>query len=105
MPGKIKKFLMKNIEYTLCHRQGIVNLLQSNASLRSATNTWLMNQAIAKAPFRPYALSTLSDFTSWDSLTDRTYSGRHLPPLTQAEIDKLPEIPRSCRSSSGRIPE
>ncbi len=92
MPGKIKKFLMKNIEYTLCHRQGIVNLLQSNASLRSATNTWLMNQAIAKAPFRPYPFSTLSDFTSWDSLTDRTYSGRHLPPLPQAEIDKLPDI-------------
>jgi Animal haem peroxidase len=32
-------------------------------------------------PTRPYAFSTKTPYTSWDSLIDRTYSGLHLPPL------------------------
>jgi len=32
----------------------------------------------------------LSDYTSWRSLTDRSYSGRHLPPATPEFMDALP---------------
>jgi prostaglandin-endoperoxide synthase 2 len=42
-------------------------------------NKWLINLVIYKVPTRPYAFSCLSRYTSWDSLTDRTYTGRHLP--------------------------
>lgn len=39
---------------------------------------------------RPRALSLASDYTSWLSLTDRTYSGRHLPPSRPEQQAALP---------------
>jgi prostaglandin-endoperoxide synthase 2 len=39
---------------------------------------------------RPRALSLASDYTSWSSLTDRTFSGRHLPPSTPEQQAALP---------------
>ncbi len=55
--------------------------VQAIGFLRSFVNKALINSAIGKTQFRPYALSTKkSPYISWDSLTDRTYSGRHLPP-------------------------
>src|SRR5436190_18340667 len=39
---------------------------------------------------RPRALSLASDSPSWLSLTDRTFSGRHLPPSTPAQQAALP---------------
>ncbi|NJO40983.1 MAG: heme peroxidase [Cyanobacteria bacterium RU_5_0] len=55
--------------------------VQSNDWLKRQVNKFLINSAIYKAKTRPYPLSTLTDYTSWDSLIDRTYSGRHLPPV------------------------
>ena len=54
--------------------------IQAIGFLRFFFNRALINSAIRKTQARPYALSTKSPYTSWDSLTDRTYSGRHLPP-------------------------
>lgn len=39
---------------------------------------------------RPRALSLASDYTSWQSLNDRSYSGRHLPPATRKAQEALP---------------
>lgn len=39
---------------------------------------------------RPRALSLVGDYTSWQSLTDRTFSGRHLPPATPEGQAALP---------------
>src|SRR5664279_2415509 len=39
---------------------------------------------------RPRPLSLASDYTSWLSLTDKTYSGRHLPPSTAEYQARLP---------------
>jgi heme peroxidase len=39
---------------------------------------------------RPRALSLASDYTSWLSLTDKTFSGRHLPPSTAVQQAALP---------------
>jgi prostaglandin-endoperoxide synthase 2 len=52
-------------------------------------NAKLVNNAIYKTSTRPYAFSTMSPYTSWDSLTDRTFSGRHLPEAT-AGADRVP---------------
>jgi prostaglandin-endoperoxide synthase 2 len=43
-------------------------------------NRVLINKVVQKAPPRPYRLTTMSGYTSWDSLTDQSYNGRQLPP-------------------------
>ncbi|HMF36375.1 MAG TPA: peroxidase family protein, partial [Isosphaeraceae bacterium] len=54
-------------------------------------NAKLVNIAIYKTATRPYAFSTMSPYTSWDSLTDRTFSGRHLPEST-TDPSRLPPV-------------
>lgn len=39
---------------------------------------------------RPRALSMASDYTTWLSLTDRSFTGRHLPPADPIAIAELP---------------
>ena len=58
---------------------------------RTQLNAKLVNNAIYKTSTRPYAFSTMSPYTSWDSLTDRTFSGRHLPEAT-TDPDRLPPV-------------
>lgn len=57
------------------------DLLQTSRPLRSRINASLIDHAIREMPPRPEPLSTMAGYTSWASLTDRTYSGRHLPPV------------------------
>jgi prostaglandin-endoperoxide synthase 2 len=77
-----KDGLRNQIEtYLLTHFKWFWDLIQSNRFLKRKVNKFLINNAIYKAKTRPYPFSTLSPYTSWDSLTDRTYSGRHLPPV------------------------
>ncbi|GAB1541205.1 hypothetical protein NUACC21_38750 [Scytonema sp. NUACC21] len=59
----------------------IWNFIQSNESLRKKVNKTLINNAIYKIPTRPYPFSTMTPYTSWESLIDRGYSGLHLPPV------------------------
>ncbi len=53
-------------------------------------NSYLINTAVTVTRPRPHPWSTASDFTSWLSLTDKTWSGRHLPPVDQPA--DLPEV-------------
>jgi prostaglandin-endoperoxide synthase 2 len=41
-----------------------------------------INYLISVVDSRPNPLSTMTPYTSWPSLTDRHYSGRHLPPAS-----------------------
>lgn len=86
------------------------DFIQSNNTLKRKVNKLLINNAIYKVPTRPYAFSMMTlepfipgtndqrfqsvvgyvsgkglpkkadTYTSWESLIDRTYTGRHLPP-------------------------
>ncbi len=48
--------------------------------LARKVNSTIINTACNAAAFRPHPMSTLHDYTSWSSLTDRQYLGRALPP-------------------------
>lgn len=54
---------------------------------RAVTNEFGYNTTL-----RPRPLSMVSDYTSWLSLTDRSYSGRHLPPVTEEENAARPDL-------------
>jgi prostaglandin-endoperoxide synthase 2 len=79
--------------WALTHLQWFWDFVHSNPLLRKFFNKNLINSAIYKIPTRPFQFSTMHDsnYTSWSSLLDRTYSGRHLPP-TQVDLASLPAV-------------
>jgi prostaglandin-endoperoxide synthase 2 len=60
--------------------------------IRRFVSRALINKFAYSTTLRPRALSLVSDYTSWLSLTDRTYSGRHLPPSTPEEQAAHPAV-------------
>lgn len=71
------------------------NLVQGNGFLRRTVNQRLVNRAVEKMPPRPDPLSTRAPYTSWASLTDRRYDGRHLGPVPDG-LDDLPSPERTA---------
>ncbi|MEG4519992.1 MULTISPECIES: peroxidase family protein [unclassified Microcoleus] len=96
----------KALAYTLTHFKPIWNLVQSYKPLKRKLNKFFLNSIIYKLPTRPlpYSLMGLDPqipgtdipkktdtYISWDSLTDKTYTGRHLPP--DPEFNKEGNLP------------
>jgi len=77
--------------WAVTHLAPMWTLLRWLPGVRSATNRLLINRLIYKMRTRPHLLSTKSPYTSWESLTDRTYSARHLPPDLQLQHRLQPE--------------
>ena len=68
----------------------IIEPLASIPPVRRLASRLVINYyGYATAP-RPRALSLASDYTTWPSLTDRTFTGRHLPPADPETIATLP---------------
>ena len=55
-------------------------------------NKLIVNNAVRKGPARPLPLSTFAPYTSWQSLTDRTYFGRYLPPREAADLPPIEKV-------------
>lgn len=68
----------------------IVKPIASIPPLARFLSKKVINQFGYATTLRPRPLSLASDYTSWLSLTDRTYSGRHLPPSTPQYQAALP---------------
>lgn len=85
--------LRNQLEFALLTNfEGFWDFIQSKPPLQRLVNKTLINNAILKIPTRPYAFSTMAPYTSWDSLTDRTYSGLHLKPDPEFYQRPLPEV-------------
>jgi prostaglandin-endoperoxide synthase 2 len=69
---------------------GAWRLAQRVPLLRTLLNRVLIERAILKTKTRPHQFSLLSPYTSWDSLTDRTFTGRHLPAAPASYTKSLP---------------
>lgn len=97
------------------------NIIQSNPEWAKKANKFLINSSIYKIPCRPYPFSmmTLEDhipdtnipkktdtYSSWDSLIDRTYSGRHLPPdfefNREGNLPKLEDLAVLYKKKNGQ---
>ncbi|MBW4507764.1 MAG: heme peroxidase [Scytonematopsis contorta HA4267-MV1] len=92
----------------LTNFKGFWQLIQSNEYLKRKVNKTLLNSLIYKIPTRPnpYSMMTLDEYipgtkipkktdtyTSWESLNDRTYIGRHLPPNPKFNAEgNLPKV-------------
>jgi prostaglandin-endoperoxide synthase 2 len=81
--------------YAVTHFAGLWRFLGRVPGVRSAANQLIINQMIYTMKTRPTTLSTMSPYTSWDSLTDRTYSDRHLPPDPDLQ-KRLPSAERAA---------
>ncbi|MFC4529725.1 peroxidase family protein [Sphaerisporangium dianthi] len=68
----------------LTHGRPLWELAQRLGPVRRHLNASLIDHAVREMPPRPEPLSTMADYTSWSSLTDRTFGGRHMPPVAGA---------------------
>lgn len=97
----------------LTRNQRVWSFVERVPALKRKVNTSLIDKAALRLPSRPLPLSTRDSYTSWDSLMDRSYSSRHLPPVTrqqQPATDKVTELFRRgeetllCTKSSVLFP-
>jgi prostaglandin-endoperoxide synthase 2 len=88
------------------HLDPLWDVLNRPGLVRSLVNEGIINQFVTTMEPRPDRLSTLADYTSWRSLTDRTFSGRHLPPRPDGDPpppwDKV--RPLFCRPGNAARP-
>jgi prostaglandin-endoperoxide synthase 2 len=76
--------------YATTHFGPLWSVIQAVPPVRSFVNKTLTNNGIMKFPTRPEPFTTLADYTSWTSCTDKTFSARHLP--SRPQRSGLPEL-------------
>lgn len=82
-------FLNQLTFYVLTHFKPLWDIVQSFRPARRWLNKTLINSAVLTVPIRPYPFSTMANYTSWSSLTDRTWTSRHLPESNK-DLSKFP---------------
>jgi prostaglandin-endoperoxide synthase 2 len=71
---------------------GVWAALERFPRLHRAVSRMLVGQGARQLPARPNPLSTMAPYTSWASLTDRTYDDRHLPPAASRPLPPVAEV-------------
>jgi prostaglandin-endoperoxide synthase 2 len=107
--------------FVLTHFAGLWRFAQGNRRLERFVNKTLIDRAICKIPTRPFPFSMMTldpnipgttlpkkrdTYTSWDSLNDRTYTGRHLPPdpafNDESRLPKVEDLAVLFRKRGGK---
>lgn len=98
--------------YALSHFPWFWQLIMASP-LRSWANGKIISRAASRAPMRPYRLSSmpergdsampgLAGYTSWESLTDTNWFGRHLPPKDMPVQPPMEDIIELYRAPEGK---
>ena len=85
--------------YAFSHFAKFWRLVQRIGPLQRFANRLVINSRIARVEPRPNPLSTMASYTSWASLTDRSFSGRHLPPVPPEARRSPQDFPTSVAVS------
>jgi prostaglandin-endoperoxide synthase 2 len=83
------------LPFLFSHGKPFWDFVNSIPFLRRFISRQVINTAVSKTFYRPYPLSTRADYSSWESLTDRRFSARHLPPepgTKHPDIDKVASL-------------
>jgi prostaglandin-endoperoxide synthase 2 len=76
-------------DFLLTRGRPIWNVINRLPWINRLFNRLIINNAVRKAPFRPLRLSTMDEYPSWSSLTERTWFTRYLP---TKDIRDLPPL-------------
>lgn len=90
----------------LTHGGPLWDAVQVFKPVQRRLNAALIDHAVREMPSRPEPLSTMAPYTSWPSLTDRTYNGRHLPPsdVDPARLPSAEQCAELFRRNGEMIP-
>jgi prostaglandin-endoperoxide synthase 2 len=75
------------------------------AWLSEEASAKVIDEAVTTTRNRPHPWSTFSDYTSWQSLTDRTYLARHLPPASVPVQPPATEVQTLFQRLAGAPPQ
>lgn len=79
----------------------VFGLVERIGPLAAFVNRMLINIIVNRARNRPHPYSTVHDYTSWRSLTDREWSGRHLRAAPRAAYPDVAEVARIFERPEG----
>ena len=82
-------FFSKVLSYFMTHFAFFWHIVNRIGPLARWMNRRLIDRAVRRSDGRPNPFSTLADYTSWESLTDKTWFGRHLPPPQSTSHGRL----------------
>lgn len=78
-------------------------VINASETLSKYANRILINNAVNKTRSRPHPFSTMSNYTSWPSLTEKEWYARHLPEFTWQRLPPVEEVLNLFRRPSEGI--
>lgn len=80
---------------------GALRLASRSERLSALANRFLINRIVGVARRRPHPFGTVHDYTSWRSLTDRSYSARHLESYLRTDYPPADDLLALFRRGDG----